>query len=404
MKKIAYFDCFAGISGDMILGAILDVGLELKDLQRELKRLPLKGYKISAGRVRRRGLVGRKVEIKLRRGAGKGISVPKDILAIIRKSDLADRVKTMAGRVFQEMAKAEARVHGARLPKVHFHELGAVDTIIDVVGSIVGLQMLGVEEVYASSLPWSSGTVECAHGKLPVPSPATTELMSGVKVYRHHVVGELVTPTGAAILKSYVDKIGYMPPMTVKRVGYGAGNRRLDEFPNLLRLVLGETEDPVGMERVAVVETEIDDMTPTIYEHLQNRLFASGAVDVFTTPVLMKKNRMGQLLTVLCKLDLVGSMAEVIFEESTTLGVRYREENRIVLPRLQMKVKTDYGMVQVKLARRSHGEVTIAPEYDECARIALDKKVPIRKVMASALRAAEAKINKGGVKFKINNS
>jgi uncharacterized protein (TIGR00299 family) protein len=399
MKRIAYFDCFAGVSGDMILGALLDAGLKLKDLREMLGCLHLKGYKLGARRVKRGGLSGTKITIRLTPGAGRKLRGPGDILALIHRSGLSLEVKRAASRVFQELATAEERVHRMKAAEVHFHELGAVDTVIDVVGSITGLFLLGVEEVYSSPLPWNSGSVECAHGTLPLPSPAVTELMKGIKVYPHRVVGEMVTPTGAAILKSCAKRIGYMPAMVVRRVGYGAGEKHFKNWPNLLRLVLGESCETGGGERVTVMETEIDDMSPTHYDYLARKLFERGALDVFMTAVLMKKNRPGHLLTVLCEPALKSPLAELILEESTTLGIRFREEERTILPRVPISVRTRYGTVRVKLAKRPHGEITISPEYDDCAEIASKKNVPLRSVMTSAMCAAEIKIKKRPYKF-----
>ena len=397
MKKIAYFDCFAGVSGDMILGALLDAGLSRGDLRAALDRVPVSGYRFDARRVKRAGISGTKVTIRLKKGAGKKIRGLDDIIAVVRESALPESVTSAAERVFRELARVEAKVHGSRLPDVHFHELGAVDSIIDIVGSLAGLHMFGVEDVYASALPWNSGSVECAHGTLPVPAPAVAELMKGMPVYQHRIRGELVTPTGAVIMKCCARGVGSMPPMKVSRVGYGAGGSRFPGFPNLLRLVIGEAVGSCGSERVTVIETEIDDMSPAIYAHMSGKLFAGGALDVFTTPVMMKKSRVGQLLTVLCHPDRLPELTELILRESTTLGVRFREEQRIILSRETMKVKTPHGQVRVKLAIRPEGVITVSPEYDDCVRIAAKKKTPLIMVITAASRAAEEEVKKKGM-------
>jgi uncharacterized protein (TIGR00299 family) protein len=395
MKKIAYIDCFAGVSGDMLLGAILDVGLTLGELQRALRGVPLKGYRIEAKRVKRAGLAGTKATVEPGARAGMGIHGLRDILAVIGRSALPESVRHSGEEVFRELARAEASVHGKQLARTHFHEVGAVDSLIDVLGSLAGLHLLGVREVYASALPWNAGTVTCAHGALPIPAPATAELMRGMPVYPHPLRAELVTPTGAAILKVVAAKIGFVPPMKVARIGYGAGSAEFQGFPNLLRLVLGEASGRHEADSVAVLETEMDDMSPALFRHLCERLFAGGALDAFVTPVLMKKGRPGHLLTVLCRPDDAAPLAGIIFRESTTLGLRCREERRVILPREESRVTTPYGSVRVKRVRRPDGRITVSPEYDDCARLASRRGVPLMQVMAAASLAAQGEVGRG---------
>lgn len=397
--KIAYFDCFAGVSGDMILGALLDAGLKLGELRHALSRLPVKGYRLGARRVMRGGLGGTKASVHLEPGAGKGVSGLDDIRAILRRSRLHPDIITKAERIFTELALAEARVHRTQLAKAHFHEVGAVDAIVDVVGAVAGLRALGIDEVYSSALPWNSGTVECSHGMLPVPAPATAELMKGMPVYRHVVHGEMVTPTGAAILKVCAKRIGQMPALRVARIGYGAGGEQFGNFPNLLRLVIGESGGACEAETVGIVETEMDDMSPAIYDYLSGMLYGAGAYDVYVTQIMMKKNRPGQLLTALCAPEKIPLMADIIFRESTTLGVRFGESERLVLKRAMISVRTPHGRVRVKLAKRPDGSVSASPEHDDCARLAAEKGVPLRRVIAAASRAAEEEMKKKGVVF-----
>jgi len=406
MKKIAYFDCFAGVSGDMILGALIDAGLRPEALRAALRGVPLAGWRLSARRVRREGLAGTKVAVVTGPGAGRGLHGLDDILRAVRKSGLPECVTGGAEETFRLLARAESKVHGARLARAHFHEVGAVDSVIDVLGAWAGLNLLGVDEVYASPLPWNGGTVTCAHGILPVPAPAAAELMRGVPVVPHAARGEMVTPTGIAILKARCAGIGACPAMTVARVGYGAGDTRFPGFPNLLRLVLGEAGGGEGTDTVAVIETGIDDMSPVRYDYLGRRLFEEGALDVFVTPVMMKKNRPGQLLTVLCEPGRAGAIADVVFRESTTLGVRVREERRMVLPRRVIEVKTRYGRARVKLARRPGGRVTAAPEYDDCAALAAKTGASIDEVTDAARQTAEREamkkhwpVDKGGARL-----
>lgn len=395
MKKIAYFDCFAGVSGDMLLGALLDAGVKPGELTKMLSRVRCGGYRIEAKRVLRAGIAGTKVTVRLDRKAGKKVHGIRDILALVRNSSLPEAVSGRVELVFNSLARAEARVHGGHAP-AHFHECGAVDAIVDVVGVVAGVQLLGIDEVYASALPWNWGTVECAHGTLPVPAPAVAEIMKGIPVYQHRIGREMVTPTGAAILKNCVTRFGVMPPMRVACVGYGAGSAEFENLPNLLRLVVGEADADaaVGEDVVAVIQTAIDDMPPTFYNYLSDLLFAAGALDVFTTPVLMKKGRPGQLLTVLCVPAKTSSLAGIIFTESTTLGVRIREEHRIVLERETVTARTSWGRVRVKLARRPDGAIGVSPEYDDCARIAAKRHIPLRAVMDAAARAAARMANR----------
>ncbi|MCX6353386.1 MAG: nickel pincer cofactor biosynthesis protein LarC [Candidatus Aureabacteria bacterium] len=397
IKKIAYFDCFAGVSGDMILGALLDSGLPIESLRKVLRHVPLAGYRIGAERVTRAGIAGTKVIISLAKDSGKRVHGIGDIMKIVRKSSLPVPVAETVEKVFESLARAEAKVHGGRGRAAHFHEVGAVDSILDIVGSVAGFHILGFDEIYSSPLPWNSGTVECAHGTLPVPAPAVSELMRGIPVYQHRIRAEMVTPTGAAILKTRVRRFGCMPALRVTRIGYGAGSAQFHNFPNLLRLVIGEAIESEGDDSVAVIETGIDDMSPTVYNYLSEKLFEGGALDVFTTPVLMKKNRPGQLLTVICPPRIMSSLADIIFRESTTLGVRYREEQRLVLPRSSEQVQTPYGRVRVKVAQRPGGRITVSPEYDDCARRAAAKRVSLREVMDAASLAAEEMMRKRGV-------
>ncbi|MCX6356445.1 MAG: nickel pincer cofactor biosynthesis protein LarC [Candidatus Aureabacteria bacterium] len=387
IKKIAYCDLFAGVSGDMILGALVDAGLELKALSRVLRRLPLKGYRLTARRVTRSGIAGTRVNVVLSRGAGKGVRGVSDILSIIRRAGLPGGVAEKSARIFELLGRAETRVHGSLLARSHLHELGGADAVVDVVGSVAGLHLLGIEEVYASAVPWNRGTVRCAHGTLPVPAPAVAELVKGMPVYSHPVAAEMVTPTGIAIIRGCAREVGGVPPHTVRGVGYGAGEIEFREFPNMLRLVIGEVEGGAGTESVAVLECAIDDMSPTLYNYLSERLFAAGALDVVVVPVLMKKNRPGQLLSVLCRPRGVRALAEIILSESTTTGVRVREERRFVLPREMARVRTPYGVVRVKRIRRPDGSLSVAPEYDDCARVARAKRIPLQRVIAAARRA-----------------
>ncbi len=390
--KIAYFDCFSGISGDMILGALVDAGLEMERLKAELARLPLSGYTLSAQTVRKRGLRGTHVEVEV---SEKGVERHlHEIEEIIEGSDLPGEVKSRGLAIFQRLAEAEAHVHGIPVGRVHFHEVGAMDAIVDVVGAVIGLWLLGIERVYASPVHVGRGTVTCAHGTLPVPAPATQELLRGVPIYGRDVDAELVTPTGAAILTTLAEEFGAAPPMQVEQVGYGAGSRDLP-LPNLLRVSVGTmTEEVEGYEEdvVTVIKTNIDDMNPQLYDHVMEQLFGAGALDVFLTPIQMKRNRPGVQLSVLVVEEHVADVLDVLFAETTTIGVRTCPMRRWKLGRERVVVETRYGLVGVKVARRGGAVVNVAPEYRECQRVAREQGVPLKEVYQVTLEAARAQV------------
>lgn len=390
--RIAYFDCFSGISGNMILGALVDAGLDVERLTAELAHLPISGYALRAEEVRRRGLRGTYVEVEV---SEKGVERHlHQIEEIIDGSDLPKAVKSRSQAIFRRLAEAEARVHGMPIDHVHFHEVGAMDAIVDVVGAAVGLWLLGIKRVYASPVHVGCGTVTCAHGTLPVPAPATQELLRGVPIYGRDVEAELVTPTGAAILTTMVEEFGGAPPMQVQQVGYGAGSRDLP-LPNLLRVSIGETTEEVeGYEEdvVTVIETNIDDMNPQLFEHVMDRLFDAGALDVFLTPIQMKGSRPGVQLTVLLAEERVADALGVLFAETTTIGVRTYPMRRWKLGRERIVVETHYGPIGAKVARRGAAVMNVAPEYRECQRVAEERGVPLKKVYQAALEAARTHV------------
>jgi len=384
MPVIAYLDCFSGISGDMLLGAMVDAGLSLDDLRGDLARLPLSGYEVRAERVTKQGLAGTKVTVEVEHAhAHRGLA---DILDLLAAADLPAEVQAGATRIFTRLAEAEAKVHGTSVEQVYFHEVGAVDAIVDVVGACCGLRRLEIEEVYASALPLGGGWVDTAHGRLPVPAPATVELLKGAPTYGGPVEKELVTPTGAAILTTLCLGFGPMPPMTVKATGCGAGSLDLPH-PNLLRLMIGEPVEPLREQRLTVLETNIDDMNPEFYDHLMERLFAAGALEVYLTPIVMKKSRPGTLVSVLTEPAWVEALSEILFRETSTLGLRVMEVARRCLEREWREVETEYGRVRVKLGLLRGEIVTAAPEYEDCKRLALARGAPVKAVYEAA-RAA----------------
>jgi uncharacterized protein (TIGR00299 family) protein len=319
------------------------------------------------------------------------------IREIINASDLDAKIKTQSIAIFERLAEAEARVHRSSVEAVHFHEVGAMDAIIDVVGAVVGLSVLGIDKIFCSPLHVGSGTIECAHGTLPVPAPATAELIKGRPAYSTGVAGELLTPTGAAILTTLAAGFGPMPAMTVGQIGYGAGTAD-PGIPNLLRVAIGEARDDVGdyaVEQTVLIETNIDDMNPQLYDHLMGRLLNEGALDVFLTAVQMKKNRPGTLLSVICKSDAVGTLADILMQETTTIGLRWRVENRIMAAREIRRINTVHGPVAVKLARSNGRIINLTPEYDDCKRLALEKGLPLKKVLDDVRTAALREVQDG---------
>jgi len=368
----------------MILGALVDAGVSVDALRAELRKLPLAGWELSAREVRKGAFRAIKVDVEIDAGAHHHHRGLKDILAILDASALGPEIRDRAGRIFRRLADAEARVHGTTPDEVHFHDVGAVDAIIDVTGAVIGLALLGVERIAVSALPLGGGLVGGPHGRIPVPGPGTAELLRGFPVVDTGVRAELVTPTGAAILTTLADAPGRMPAMTVESIGYGAGTMELPDTPNMLRLLVGRMAESGATETIAQVETTIDDMSPQLYEPLVDRLFEAGAVDVFLTPVIMKRSRPGAVLTALCQPDRVGDLARVLFEESTTIGVRWSEWRRATLPRESVTVETRYGPVPFKVSRLEGRIVTITPEFAEVARIARERGLAAREVLDQA--------------------
>ena len=393
--KAIYFDCPSGASGDMILGALLDAGLSLDALRAELAKLELPGWTVTAREVRRGAFRATKADVEVDAGAhGRTHRALGDLLRILDGSGLASPIKAAAVRIFTRLAEAEARVHGATVETVRFHDVGAVDSLIDVTGAAVGLHLLGIESVHVSALPIGGGTVAGPHGPIPIPAPGTAELLKGFPVVDTGVRAELVTPTGAAILTTLARSAGAMPAMTVRAVGYGAGTREL-ETPNLLRCFIGETAGVISaLETIAQVETTIDDMSPQLYEPLMDRLFEAGAVDVFLTPVVMKRSRPGVVLTALCPPDRVPEVARTLFEESSTIGVRLSERRRAILPREMVTVTTEYGAIPFKVSRLEGRVVTITPEFAEVVRIAREKGLPVREVLDQARAAGRRALDR----------
>src|SRR2546427_754920 len=383
MSRIVYLDCPSGAAGDMIMASLLDAGVALGALRTELRKLPLTGWELVVREVRKGAFRATKVDVEIDQHAHHHHRTLGDILAILDASTLGDSVKDKARRIFTRLADAEARAHGTTRDQVHFHDVGAVDAIVDVTGSVVALELIGAQAVHVSALPIGGGFVEGSHGRIPIPGPGTAELLRGFPIVDTGVKAELVTPTGAAILTTLASGAGAMPAMTVTSVGYGAGTRDF-ETPNVLRCLVGETSDAPGQETIVQVETTIDDMSPQLYEPVMDRLFDAGALDVFLTPVIMKRSRPGVELTALCPPDLAGALARVLFEETSTIGVRWSEWRRFRLEREMVTLTTAYGALPFKISRLDGRIVTVTPGVADVTRIAPDKSLPVREVLDQA--------------------
>jgi pyridinium-3,5-bisthiocarboxylic acid mononucleotide nickel chelatase len=437
--KTAYFDCIGGISGDMALGALLHAGVDPEVLTRGLRTMELPPWELQIGKTQKSGISATTVEVVVQGEAAgaaplmrlppsdapavathghshehthgghehahsqggqahthdhapngdghEGTRTLADVLGVIRGSRLPPAVKQRSEKVFRRLAEAEAAVHGASVDEVHFHEVGAVDSIVDVVGTVYGLHLLEVDRVICSPLPTGTGFVRCAHGLMPVPPPATLQLMEGCPLRQVDVEGELVTPTGAALASSLAERFGPLPGFTVRGSGYGAGKKDFP-FPNLLRVVLGEEPSAVEAESVVVIEANIDDQSPQLYESVMGALLNAGALDVWLTSIQMKKNRPAEMLSVLCTAQDLETITRIIFAETTTLGVRYSDWRRACLQREWIEVPTPYGTVRLKVGRHEGIPRTVMPEYDDCRRLAEESGVPLKSVHAAAAAAA----------------
>jgi uncharacterized protein (TIGR00299 family) protein len=384
--RTAYFDGFSGASGDMILGALIDAGLSPQRLREELKKLRIPTIHLKVRKVLKRGISGTQVIVEGRNEERSHRNL-KELLRIIRRSRVETEVKEKTEEIFKRIASVEAKIHQIPMEEVHFHELGGLDSIVDIVGSVWGIRALGIEKIYVSRVNVGAGFVKCEHGILPVPAPATLSLMEGKPIYSSGVERELLTPTGAAILTTLGSEFGSMPRIHVERIGYGAGRDDLPH-PNLLRLVIGTSESTSGKETVAVIETNIDDMNPQFYDYVMEKLLAMEVLEVFVTPILMKKNRPGHLLTVICPSGKLPSVAKFLLKETTTLGLRWHEEEREKTDREILPFRTKYGRIRFKLARWEGRVVNFSPEYDDCKRLALERGVPLKDVYDEAKRVA----------------
>jgi uncharacterized protein (TIGR00299 family) protein len=378
--KIAYLDCFSGISGDMFLGALLDAGLSFEELKERLQTLPLHGYHLEVKREGRSHIFGNRflVHFDVKEQVARNL---ESIEKIVHQGDLSNAVKGKSIQIFQDLARVEGRIHNRRPEEIHFHEVGAVDSIIDIVGTVYGIERLGIRSVFASPLPLGSGFAESAHGRIPIPAPATIALLKGVPVLDSGLPHEMVTPTGAALVKGLSSSFGPMPPMKVQKIGYGAGKRDLPDRPNLLRILIGdEQSEQEGVETVVVLETNLDDTSPEWLGYIMDGLFDAGALDVVFCPVQMKKNRPGVQIQVMGRPDQRDALMEVLFRESATLGVRFQSTQRKVLKRSTAEVDSPWGKIKVKKVIGMDGSPVFLPEYEVCREIALKNNRSLREI------------------------
>lgn len=388
--RIAYFDCFSGISGDMALGALLDAGLKLEPLLEELSKLPLKDYRLEVRKVDKGGILATQVVVH---SYEKGVvRYWSNIEALIKESALHLSVKKRSLEIFQRLAQVEAKIHGKTVEQIHFHEIGAVDSIVDIVGVAAGIHLLGIEKVVSSALPTGKGVIRTEHGILPLPAPATLEILQGVPVYGRDVEAELTTPTGAAIITTIADSFEEIPPMQIEKIGYGAGYHDL-EIPNLLRIIIGqELLTSAGEDLTALLSTNIDDLNPEIFDYLIEKLLKAGALDVWLTPIQMKKNRPAITLKVLSPPQKIEQLSQIIFTETTTLGIRVQQVKRKKLKRKVFEVTTLYGNIKVKVAYLGEKVVNISPEYEDCAHAAKESGVPIKDIFELAREKAREEL------------
>jgi uncharacterized protein (TIGR00299 family) protein len=405
VSRVLYFDCFSGISGDMAIGALLDAGLPLAELQRALGSLALGEAHVHARKVLRAGVSATKFSVHEHQHddadhahdhshdqphSHAGSHPHRHLSAIFKmidRSALSASGRERARAMFQRLGEAEAAIHQMPVEKVHLHEVGALDSIIDIVGIVFAMEWVGADQVVCSPLNVGGGMVQSAHGLFPVPAPATLKILGGAPVYAGAVQKELVTPTGALIATTYASSFGSIPAMSIERIGYGAGDRDDPVTPNVLRVLIGTAAQPSTRERVTVIECEIDDMNPQIFGVAMDRLYAAGALEVFYVPVQMKKNRPGTLLTVIAPPEKRSELADVIFRETTTIGLRHGEVEREVLAREIVEVTTPIGTVRFKIAHRGGRVVNATPEFDDCARLAAANNLSVKDVQAIAIKA-----------------
>ena len=396
--RIAYFDCFSGISGDMFVAALLDAGLKIEILEKELNKLNLSGYHLEVNKLLKKGISASQFKVKIQE---KGVERRfKDILNILEESKLDQEIKNEVKKIFFKIAEAESKIHQEEIEKIHFHEIGGLDSIMDISSAVIGIKALEIKEIYSSPLPLGKGFVKCAHGILPLPAPATLELLKNIPTYGGGMESEMVTPTGAAIISTLTKDFGERPLMKIEKIGYGAGEREFS-IPNLLRVSIGEKilsdrdlMDGYVHDEALLIETNIDDMNPEFYDYIMDKLFSQGALDVFLTPIQMKKNRPAQMFSIIVYEQNLKEILEVLFSESTTLGVRIKEVKRLKLTQANFIAETKYGKIKVKVGIFKEDIKTIAPEYQDCQKIAQQYQVPLKEIYEEAKKVAYDRMKK----------
>jgi len=389
--KILYFDCFSGVSGNMILGAMVDAGIDIKALKKELKKLDLHGYSLKVSKVKRKGIKGTKVDVIVDKKKHLHHTHYKDIKRLIERSKLSKKIKEDSLAIFKNIAEAEAKIHRTSVDNVHFHEVGAVDSIVDVVGTSICISLLNSDITLSSPINTGKGMVKTEHGLLPVPAPATTEMLKGFPSYSSDIEFELATPTGVGIITAMAKASNTIPVMKTNVIGYGAGSKDFSDSPNLLRIMIGEGYSPSEQDSITVIESNIDDMNPQFYDHIMNRIFDAGALDVFLTPIIMKKNRPAVKITLLSDNDNVNKLADILLKETTSFGLRMYKTERIKLEKEIKTVKTEYGSTKVKIGKKNGKIINIAPEYEDCKRIANERGISIREVYEKVKSATRIK-------------
>jgi len=389
--KILYFDCFSGVSGNMILGAMVDAGIDIKALKKELKKLDLHSYSLKVSKVKRKGIKGTKVDVIVDKKKHLHHTHYKDIKRLIERSKLPEKIKEDSLSIFKNIAEAEAKIHRTSVDNVHFHEVGAVDSIVDVVGTSICISLLNSDITLSSPINTGKGMVKTEHGLLPVPAPATTEMLKGFPSYSSDIEFELATPTGVGIITAMAKASNTIPVMKTNVIGYGAGSKDFSDSPNLLRIMIGEGYSPSEQDSITVIESNIDDMNPQFYDHIMNRIFDAGALDVFLTPIIMKKNRPAVKITLLSDNDNVNKLADILLKETTSFGLRMYKTERIKLEKEIKTVKTEYGSTKVKIGKKNGKIINIAPEYEDCKRIANERGISIREVYEKVKSATRIK-------------
>ena len=383
--KVVYLDCMSGISGDMTLGALVDLGVDLESIQKGIDSLGLPSCRLKTQEAKRYGF--RATNLTVEHEPEHAHRHLHHITDMIDGSSLTDSQQKLATDIFTKLAEAEAKVHGSTLEKVHFHEVGAVDSIADIVGAAIGFDLLGAEKVCCSPIPTGHGFIQIAHGRVSVPAPATAELLTGIPLAPSDIEAELTTPTGAAIVATLATEFGPLPSMTIEKIGFGAGDKEFDKHANVLRMIVGSTTDSVASDSVQVLETNLDDVTGEEVGHAIDCLFSAGALDVFATPIQMKKNRPATKLTVLCDSASRSEMEEILFRETKTLGIRRHTAERSTLPREPHSVTTSWGDIPGKKVTQPGGIIRFSPEYDACAEIARREGLSVRDIQQAAIQA-----------------